>query len=204
MGKRKFLTIPIVFMLLMMIMMIFSQLAMEIYAYNFVAGKNIERTNILTLKNYMDYRKITDEAATETEAEKQQEVTAAAPVISLIKPVQGGITTSVYGDTVSRNSRHQGHDWAVETGTEVVASADGYVEMAYYSDSYGYNILVNHGNGMETRYAHLSQLKVSAGQQVRQNQVIGLSGSTGDSTGPHLHFEVIKDGNKVNPLYYIK
>lgn len=196
--------VPIIFMILMMTIIIFSQLAMEIYAYNFVANKNINQKSILNLEKYLNYKKITDEAAKDTGMKEKQEVKAVAPVISFVMPVKDGVTTSVYGDQVSRTSMHLGHDWAVNTGTEVVASADGYVEKAYYSDSYGYNVLVSHGNGMETRYAHLSKLEVVSGQNVKQNQTIGLSGSTGDSTGPHLHFEVIKKGKKVDPLNYVK
>lgn len=196
--------VPVIFMILMMTTIIFSQLAMEIYAYNFVANKNINQKSIINLEKYINYKKITEEAAKDTNVKEKQESKAATPVISFVMPVEGGVTTSVYGDRISRTSMHLGHDWAVNTGTKVVASADGYVEKAYYSDSYGYNVLVNHGNGMETRYAHLSKLEVVSGQFVRQKQVIGLSGSTGDSTGPHLHFEVIKKGKKVDPMKYVK
>jgi murein DD-endopeptidase MepM/ murein hydrolase activator NlpD len=119
-------------------------------------------------------------------------------------PVKAGVTTSEFGDKDSRNTAHQGHDWAVSSGTEVVAVADGIVEKAYYSESYGYNVLISHGEGTETRYAHLSALSVSTGEKVKQNQTIGLSGSTGDSTGPHLHFEVVNNGTRVNPMPYFK
>lgn len=204
---KKILVVPIVFMILMMTIIIFSQMAMEIYAYNYVAGKNIEKINISYLEKYVSDKyvsdkKITDEQTKESVTE-QQGITEVSSVISFIMPVKGGVTTSVYGDMVSRSSKHLGHDWAVNIGTKVVASADGVVEMAYYSDSYGYNVLVNHGNGIKTRYAHLSELKVTSGQYVKQNQIIGLSGSTGESTGPHLHFEIIKNGKKVNPMGYL-
>lgn len=209
----------------MMIMSIFSQLAMEIYAYNFAVNKNMENANISYIKKYMENKQkiaerqasdkensdkevsnkeITNEKKKETTVNAEEKVAPASSVISFIMPVKGGITTSVYGDNVSRTSPHKGHDWAVNTGTKVVASADGIVEKAYYSDSYGYNVLVNHGNGMETRYAHLSSLSVKTGERVKQNQLLGLSGSTGQSTGPHLHFEVIKNGRRVNPLIYVK
>ena len=121
----------------------------------------------------------------------------------LKKPVKGGITTSGFGDTISRTASHNGHDWAVNTGTKVRAAAEGVVELAYFSESYGYNILINHNNGFKTRYAHLSEVKVSKGEKVEQSQVIALSGSTGFSTGPHLHFEVVKDGKRVNPIEYV-
>ena len=121
----------------------------------------------------------------------------------LKKPVKGGITTSGFGDTISRTASHNGHDWAVNIGTKVRAAAEGVVELAYFSESYGYNILINHNNGFKTRYAHLSEVKVSKGEKVEQSQVIALSGSTGFSTGPHLHFEVVKDGKRVNPIEYV-
>lgn len=121
----------------------------------------------------------------------------------LKKPVKGGITTSGFGDTISRTASHNGHDWAVNTGAKVRAAAEGVVELAYFSESYGYNILINHNNGFKTRYAHLSEVKVSKGEKVEQSQVIALSGSTGFSTGPHLHFEVVKDGKRVNPIEYV-
>ena len=119
------------------------------------------------------------------------------------KPVKGGITTSGFGDTISRTASHNGHDWAVNTGAKVRAAAEGVVELAYFSESYGYNILINHNNGFKTRYAHLSEVKVSKGEKVEQSQVIALSGSTGFSTGPHLHFEVHVGGVPVNPLNYL-
>lgn len=205
MGHKKIFVISIMFMILMMIMIIFSQLAMEIYAYNFVVGKNIEKRNIIYLEEYANYKqRIADEQAKEAVVKQEQQVKGASSAISFVMPVKGGITTSGFGDKVSRNSMHLGHDWAVNTGTKVVAAAEGIVERAYYSESYGYNVLVSHGNGLETRYAHLSRLNVSSGEYVKQKQVLGLSGSTGDSTGPHLHFEVINNGKKVNPLNFLK
>ena len=125
-------------------------------------------------------------------------------VIQLRKPVSGGVTTSVFGDVVDRRTTHLGHDWAVVVGTSVCAAADGTVEKAYLSDSYGYNILVNHGNGLKTRYAHLSKILINLGDTVEQGRIIGLSGNTGDSTGPHLHFEVIQNDKHVNPLNFLK
>lgn len=191
-------------MILMMIMIIFSQMAMEIYAYSFIATKNINDIEtvdkILEMKNRNT--QISDKNSKKKSESKKLKtsVSEKASAVSFIMPVKNGITTSVFGETISRTSAHLGHDWAVETGTKVRASADGIVERAYYSESYGYNVLLSHENGLETRYAHLSKLKVKTGEIVKQNEVIGLSGSTGDSTGPHLHFEVIQDGTRINPI----
>jgi murein DD-endopeptidase MepM/ murein hydrolase activator NlpD len=94
---------------------------------------------------------------------------------------------------------HPGIDIAARTGTPFVAAASGTVIQACYSGGYGNMILINHGNGAVTRYGHASKLMVSAGQHVEKGQTVGLVGSTGYSTGPHLHFEVIINGQTVNP-----
>lgn len=84
-----------------------------------------------------------------------------------------------------------------------MASSSGVVVEAGWNGSYGYTILISHPDGKKTRYAHLSRVMVSYGQSVTQGQVIGLSGNTGFSTGPHLHFEIIVNGMRVNPLDYL-
>ncbi len=93
---------------------------------------------------------------------------------------------------------------AVPMGTRVKAAAGGTVEFAGTNGDYGNCIIIDHGNGMKTLYAHLSDLGVKKGDNVSGNTEIALSGNTGLSTGPHLHFEVIKDGEKVNPEDYLK
>lgn len=195
--RRKYFFALILFMIPMMIIIMFSQMAMEIYAYNFIVRTNIERNKVQKL---YESRKIDEEES----VTQEKVIPVASPVISLIRPIEGGITSSYYGDTSERSSRHQGHDWAVNTGTEVMAALGGVVEKAYFSESYGYNILIRHEDGLETRYAHLSKLNVIKGQRVEQKDVIGFSGTTGASTGPHLHFEVIKNGKRVNPLKYVE
>lgn len=214
-----------VFMVTMIMILTFYQLAVEIYAYGFITKNNDYRVKestakILTLKeNHKDINKKNINVNGKIKSINNKAINADQEMLTtsivnkndtknvnnfvLKKPVKGGITTSGFGDTISRTASHNGHDWAVNTGTKVRAAAEGVVELAYFSESYGYNILINHNNGFKTRYAHLSKVKVSKGEKVEQSQVIALSGSTGFSTGPHLHFEVVKDGKRVNPIEYV-
>ena len=124
-----------------------------------------------------------------------------------IKPLSGGRLSSKFGKrkapTAGASTYHKGVDWATPTGTSVVASSGGTVAKAGWGGSYGYVIYINHPDGRQTRYAHNSKLLVSVGQKVSQGQKIALSGNTGRSTGPHVHFEMIINGTHVNPLNYI-
>ena len=98
---------------------------------------------------------------------------------------------------------HKGMDFTAPIGTEVHVTGDGVVETVNYSfEGYGNEIVVNHGYGYRTRYAHLSKFNVKPGQKVVRGDVIGRIGSTGKSTGPHLHYEVMKNGNVLNPVYF--
>ena len=123
--------------------------------------------------------------------------------ISFIKPISG-IITSRFGSRESiRSSAHRGLDIATSTGTPIKAAAGGTVVAAGYSGSYGNMVRISHGNGVETLYAHCSVLSVSTGQTVTQGQVIAKVGTTGHVTGPHLHFEVRKNGVLLNPQNYV-
>lgn len=118
-------------------------------------------------------------------------------------PVSGTIS-SRYGVSSSiRSSKHTGLDIAANQGTQIKVVADGTVTCASYSGSYGYLVKVDHGNGVETWYAHTSKMYVKEGQEVKAGDVIALVGSTGNSTGPHLHFEVRINGEHVNPQNYL-
>ena len=105
-------------------------------------------------------------------------------------------------------SYHGGTDIAAPQGTPILAAADGNVTVANGTDpwggSYGYHVKLDHGGGMETLYAHCLAIAVTAGQRVRQGEVIGYVGSTGNSTGKHLHFEVREKGQKINPTNYFQ
>jgi murein DD-endopeptidase MepM/ murein hydrolase activator NlpD len=99
---------------------------------------------------------------------------------------------------------HQGIDIGAWTGSQVKASDSGYVALAGWSDyGYGYYVVLDHGNGFQTLYAHLSRYFVNAGESVGQGAVIGLVGSTGNSTGPHLHFEIRQNGVNRNPFGFL-
>ncbi len=192
--KSVYISIAMI-MIFLIIVLGFSQLSTEIYVYGFIANSASLRVDELS-KNAKRYSKEQSDDTKIISSEQNKK-------ISLKKPVMG-ITTSVFGDKVSRNVSHKGHDWAVEVGTPVKAAEDGIVEKSYYSASYGYNILLKHNEKLKTRYAHLSRLSVNVGEKVKQGQIIGLSGSTGESTGPHLHFEVEKDGVRENPMDYLE
>ena len=120
--------------------------------------------------------------------------------IALIKPINGTIT-SRFGSR--SRGLHTGLDIANSTGTPIKAAATGVVTYAGYKGSYGYLVVVSHGNGVETYYAHCSRLYVSAGDSVSQGTVIAAVGSTGNSTGPHLHLEVRVNGVAKNPQNYL-
>ena len=101
------------------------------------------------------------------------------------------------------SSNHQGVDIGAPTGSNIIAAASGEVIISTYSYSAGNYIMISHGGGVYTVYMHCSQLLASAGDQVKQGQVIAKVGSTGYSTGSHLHFGIRTGGKYVNPLNYV-
>jgi murein DD-endopeptidase MepM/ murein hydrolase activator NlpD len=133
--------------------------------------------------------------------------TPPTPNQSFIWPLGGRLTlTSFYGRrniSVGGNTFHAGLDIASKTGTPIAASRPGTVSKAGWGGSYGYVVFIDHGDSSQTRYAHQSQLNVRVGQYVSQGDVIGYTGSTGASTGPHLHFEIRFNGRSVDPLGYL-
>lgn len=121
---------------------------------------------------------------------------------AFMRPVSGGMITSPFGYRTS--GFHKGVDIATSTGTPIYASAEGTVTFSgWNSTGYGYLVIIDHGNGYQTYYAHCSQLYVSYGQYVSQGQNIAAVGSTGNSTGPHVHFQVMYYGSVQNPQNYI-
>ena len=127
-----------------------------------------------------------------------------AGVAFLSNPTKGGYVSSTFGE-VRSNSVHKGIDIAKDLGEDVSAALEGEVIYAGYNNGgYGNLIILQHNNNMKTYYAHLSNIYVSVGEIVKKNDLIGAIGSTGNSTGPHLHFELRVDNNPVNPIKYIQ
>ena len=121
-----------------------------------------------------------------------------------IWPTSGRNITAYFNATGAHwSNKHTGLDIGIPTGSNIVASKGGTVIFSGWSGGYGYYVKIDHGNGVVTAYAHNSRLLVSVGDTVKQGDVIALSGSTGNSTGPHCHFEVIVNGSFKNPLNYL-
>jgi murein DD-endopeptidase MepM/ murein hydrolase activator NlpD len=124
------------------------------------------------------------------------------------RPVKSGWMSSYFGRRTDpftgKPATHQGVDFAGKSGAEILAVADGVV--TWSSDRYGFGNLVeiNHGNGYSTRYAHNSENLVAIGDEVRKGQTVALMGDTGRATGPNLHFEVLQNGRRVNPVTFIR
>jgi len=124
------------------------------------------------------------------------------------RPIQEGWISSFYGYRVDpfngKKVFHDGIDFAGKTGSAVISVADGIVSWAGMRGGYGGLVEIDHGNGYLTRYAHNKSIEVNTGDRVSKGDVIALMGSTGRSTGPHVHFEVLRDGKSVNPFNYIE
>jgi len=124
-----------------------------------------------------------------------------------IRPIVGGWITSKFGNRKSpftgKKDFHSGLDISNRSGTKIVATADGRMSYAARKEYIGNRIVIDHGHGMNTLYGHLKKIMVKPGQKVKRGDVIGLLGNTGQSTGPHVHYEVQLNGTPVNPLNYI-
>ncbi len=123
-----------------------------------------------------------------------------------IWPTNGWISRGYgtkYDPFTGYKQMHHGLDIANHRGTPIIATAHGRVASVGLNSGLGKMVVVNHGYGLRTRYAHLSEAKVKQGQVVKRGDVIGLMGSTGYSTGPHLHYEVLRNGKTLNPVKYI-
>jgi murein DD-endopeptidase MepM/ murein hydrolase activator NlpD len=136
----------------------------------------------------------------QTDVDKRNALAAATPSIW---PAQGWLTSTVgqrRDPITGQRDFHEGLDIAADRGSQVFATADGKVIQASYEGAYGNLIVIDHGYGLETRYGHLSAYRVRVGEQVKRGDLVGLVGSTGRSTGSHLHYEVRVNGRLLNPL----
>ena len=165
-----------------------------------------EVTALITKRNGTEEsREMIDEVVLKEPVKKIVEVGTQTPP-TYIKPLSGGRQTSGFGrrkaPTKGASTNHRAIDWATPTGTAIWASSGGTVSVAGWQSGYGYVVYINHPDGNQTRYGHLSKILVSPGQKVKQGQKIALSGNTGRSTGPHLHFELRVNGTPVPPYNY--
>ena len=140
-------------------------------------------------------------------AKEKEQILACIPAIQPVRNSDLNRRIGGFGwriDPIYKSRRmHTGMDFTADRGTEVYATGDGVVEEIERKRwGYGKSVIINHGYGYKTRYAHLSAFKVKRGQKVKRGELIGLIGSTGKSTGPHLHYEVVVNGKKVNPIGY--
>lgn len=134
-----------------------------------------------------------------------QDIDGNFPIYSPIKVNEIKKISDLYGwrkfhPVTKRLSFHHGIDFAIPTGTNILATANGIVSKSGWKSGYGNQITINHGNSYKTRYAHLSKLLVNPGDTVKCGNIIGISGNTGISTGPHLHYEVVKNGRTIDPM----
>jgi len=124
------------------------------------------------------------------------------------RPIRAGWLSSYFGKRTDpfngRQEMHKGIDFAGKMGSDVLATAAGVVTWAGKRYGYGQLVEINHGSGISTRYGHCEKILVKVGQKVKQGERIGLMGSSGRSTGPHVHYEVLKDGHQINPTQYVR
>ena len=168
--------------------------------------RTAERLDGLTKETYVQSKSF-DEVA--TLSRRAGDMASCIPAIPPFSPEKGKYTlSSPFGyrsDPMSGETRyHDGQDFAMKPGTPVYTTGDGVVEYVKFSfTGYGNEILIDHGFGYKTRYAHMSLISVAEGMKLKRGDCIGESGNSGKSTGPHLHYEVIYRGERVNPMNYL-
>ncbi|OKJ94706.1 peptidase [Streptomyces sp. CB03234] len=149
-----------------------------------------------------------DETRTESRASRSAAKAEAPAASGFTAPVSAGVTTPYRASgSMWSSGYHTGVDFAASSGTSVKAVGQGTVVSAGWSGAYGNEVVIQHADGNYSQYAHLSSLTVSSGQTVSGGQEIGLSGSTGNSSGPHLHFEIRTSpsyGSDIDPLAYLR
>jgi murein DD-endopeptidase MepM/ murein hydrolase activator NlpD len=138
---------------------------------------------------------------------QKEKMLASIPAIQPVSNKELKRMASGYGMRMhpiyKRRKMHTGMDFSAESGTEIYATGDGkIVEVTRSNRGYGNHVVIDHGYGYQTLYAHMSKFNVRRGEEIKRGQIIGYVGSTGTSVAPHLHYEVLKNRDKVNPINY--
>ena len=162
---------------------------------------NADEVNEETIK--LAKQELTNSLQEELEEKQEIDSRTVNGIYLAVVPVTGRITSRFGAVESIRDHTHKGIDIAATRGTPILATASGTVTFAGWSSGYGYLVKIDHGNGVETYYGHCSKLYVSAGDTVEAGEQIAAVGSTGNSTGNHLHFEIRLDGKQVNPQTYV-
>ena len=161
-----------------------------------VTEKKIETLSLKIEQQKDSHKKI------QNKWDKNQALFASIPAL---KPINGRVGSGFgirHHPIYKRRMHHDGIDFSAPVGTKVYAPGDGIVHYTGYNFGYGNKVIIDHGYGYRTVYAHLSKSMVRAGQRVKRGDIIALSGNTGVSTGPHLHYEIHKNNRKINPSGY--
>ena len=168
-----------------------------------IVANTTQRFDVIAKQLYIQSKSFDEVAGL---AKRKEEMLTAIPAIIPIS-TKRIVRIGNYGMRIHPIHRiwklHEGMDFTARTGTKIHSTGDGVVEVVKSSRrGYGNQIIINHGFGYKTRYAHLSKHLVKIGQKVKRGEVIGLVGSTGQSTGPHLHYEVIKNNKAIDPINF--
>jgi hypothetical protein len=172
------------------------------------AGSNVAVPEVLDAMTVLDFQLTSREAQLDVLESVLMNQNLSQRVYPQGRPVKSGWLSSYFGRRTDpftgKPANHTGIDFAGKHGDAIVAVADGVV--TWSGDRYGYGVMVeiNHGNGYSTRYAHNSENLVAVGDEVKKGQVVALMGKTGRATGPNLHFEVLQNGSRVNPVNFIR
>ena len=167
--------------------------------------ENVETTEVEVAKTSITEKvnqKVKELQKQKEEKERLDKIPNINGIKLAVQPISGTITSRYGVSSRIRKSTHTGLDIAASSGTPIKVMAEGTVSCASYQGSYGKLVKINHGNGVETWYGHTSKMYVKVGQKVNAGDVIASVGSTGNSTGPHLHLEIRLNGNHVNPQKY--
>lgn len=162
---------------------------------------NVDEVNEETIK--LAKQELTDNLQEELEEKEKVDSRTINGIYLAVVPVTGRITSRFGAVESIRDHTHKGIDIAATRGTPILSAASGTVTFAGWSSGYGYLVKIDHGSGVETYYGHCSKLYVSAGDTVETGDKIAAVGSTGNSTGNHLHFEIRLNGEQVNPQKYV-